>query len=333
MKSFFVSLLFVSAILLAGCGGKTGSEDEEGGGNVKATVAVKVVPLRRGDMKVAVQATGKTDAIRKEKLSSPVAGKVVSLKALVGASVQAGEVLAVIRTKESQEAISGAEALLRSAGTTEQRNEAQRTLELAKSSENTLPIRATFSGTVSSRAVSEGDLVAENGELFTIIDLSTLVFVADVPVRDLPSLAIGQRSTVILQTIPEKGLPAEVEAISPQTDVMSQTVKVRLGFLPMPDASRRLLKTDMIGEARITTGVHKGVFLVPRQALLRNDETNACSVVTFTPDSLALTLPVEVGGTTDSTAEISNHALKEGMNIITEGHYALADSTRITVVR
>jgi multidrug efflux pump subunit AcrA (membrane-fusion protein) len=333
MRFLFVSLLFAATILAAACAGKTGSEDEEGGENVKATVAVRVVPLRRGDMNVVVQATGKTDAIRKEKLSSPIAGKVVSLKALIGASVQAGEVLAVIRTKESQDAISGAEALVRAATTPEQRNEAQRALELAKSSETTLSVHASFSGTVSNRAVSEGDLVSENSELFTIIDMSTIMFVADVPVRNLPSVAIGQRSTVVLQTIPEKGLPAEVEAISPQTDVMSQTVIVRLGFLPMPDAARRLLKTDMTGEARITTGVQRGVFVVPKVAVLRNDETNTYSVVTFTPDSLAVTLPVELGATTDSTAEIADHELKEGMPIMIEGHYALADSTRITVVR
>jgi multidrug efflux pump subunit AcrA (membrane-fusion protein) len=333
MRSLFVSLLFVAAILDAGCGRKTASEDEEGGGNVKATVAVKVVPLLRGDIKVVVQATGKTDAIRKERLSSPVAGRVISLKVLEGGIVQAGEVLAIIRTKESQETISGAEALLRAAKTTEQRAEGERALKLAESAANTVVVRATFSGTVSSRAVNEGDLVAENADVFTIIDLSTLMFVADVPVRDLSSLVLGARCAIDLQSLSGEGLTAVVEAINPHTDVMSQTVKVRLKFLPMPSAVRRLLKTDMIGAVRITTGVHKGVFVVPKAALLRNDETNSYSIVTFTPDSLALTLPVEVKGMTDSTAEIANHGLKEGMSIITEGHYALADSTRITVVR
>jgi hypothetical protein len=36
---------------------------------------------------------------------------------------------------------------------------------------------------------------------------------------------------------------------------------------------------------------------------------------------------------TDSTFAITNQGLKEGMSILTEGNYALADSTHITVVR
>jgi hypothetical protein len=44
-------------------------------------------------------------------------------------------------------------------------------------------------------------------------------------------------------------------------------------------------------------------------------------------------MPVDVTGMTDSTVAISNHGLKEGMRIITEGNYALADSTHITVVQ
>jgi multidrug efflux pump subunit AcrA (membrane-fusion protein) len=136
-----------------------------------------------------------------------------------------------------------------------------------------------------------------------------------------------------LQTLTGKGLQASVEAINPQTDFTSQTLKVRLKFTGPASSLMKLLKTDMIGTARIVTGLHKGVFIVPKSAVLRNDETNTYSVVTFNADSLALSLPVDIAGMTDSTVAITNHGLKEGMSIISEGNYALADSTRITVVR
>jgi multidrug efflux pump subunit AcrA (membrane-fusion protein) len=331
MKTYLVSLIILT-IVVAGCGKKASSEDEEGR-SVKAMVEVKATPLRRGDMAIVVQAVGKVDALRKQKLFSPVAGKVTSLTVLEGTAVHAGDVLAVIQTKESQAAISGAEALVRSAKTNEEKSEAVRALELAKSSANSVSIRATDGGTVSTRSVSEGEFVAENAELFTVIDLSTLVFVADVPARDLSSLVLGQHCSISLQTIPGKSLPGEVEAINPQSDMMSQTVKVRVKFSSLSSGSRDLLKTDMIGTARIVTGNRKGVFIVPKVALLRNDEANTYTVVSFGSDSVAFSVPVQVIGMTDSTASISNHSLKEGMNIIIEGHYALADSTRITVVQ
>lgn len=332
MKTFLITLLFALSFIVVSCAKKTASEEDEGG-NVKATVAVKTISLHRGEMATVVESVGKVDALRKQKLFSPVAGKVTSLTALEGAAVAAGEVLAVIQTKESQSAIAGAEVLLRSSKSPEQKAEAQKALDLAKSSESSVAIRASFSGTVSTRSISEGEFVSENAELFTVIDFSTLVFVADVPARDLPSLSVGQHAAISLQTLTGKGLQASVEAINPQTDFTSQTLKVRLKFTGPASSLMKLLKTDMIGTARIVTGLHRGVFIVPKSAVLRNDETNAYSVVTFNADSLALSLPVDIAGMTDSTVAITNHGLKEGMSIISEGNYALADSTRITVVR
>ena len=332
MKTFLITLLFALSFIVVSCAKKTASEEDEGG-NVKATVAVKTISLHRGEMATVVESVGKVDALRKQKLFSPVAGKVTSLTALEGAAVAAGEVLAVIQTKESQSAIAGAEVLLRSSKSPEQKAEAQKALDLAKSSESSVAIRASFSGTVSTRSISEGEFVSENAELFTVIDFSTLVFVADVPARDLPSVSVGQHAAISLQTLTGKGLQASVEAINPQTDFTSQTLKVRLKFTGPASSLMKLLKTDMIGTARIVTGLHRGVFIVPKSAVLRNDETNAYSVVTFNADSLALSLPVDIAGMTDSTVAITNHGLKEGMSIISEGNYALADSTRITVVR
>ena len=332
MKTLLIGLVVAFSIIINGCRRSSGSDDEEGG-NVKATVSVRIISLHRGDMAALVQAVGKVDALRKEKLLSPVAGRVISVKVLEGSPVQAGEILAMVETKESQAAISGAEALLSSAKTQEQKAEAQRALDLAKSSQSSVAIRSAFGGTVATRSISEGEFVAENGELFTVIDQSTLVFVADVPARDLSLLKSGERATVQLQTSPEKDFQASVDVINPQIDAMSQTLKVRLKFTGLSSAARHLLRTDMIGTAKIIAGVHKGVFIVPKSAVLRNDETNTFSVVSFTTDSLALSMPVEVIGMTDSTVAIANHGLKVGMGILTEGNYALADSTRITVAQ
>ena len=85
--------------------------------------------------------------------------------------VQKGDVLAIIQTKESEATILGAESMLKSAGTAEQKAEAEHTLELARSTQSSVAVRAPFDGIVSTRSVSEGELVAENAELFTLVDL------------------------------------------------------------------------------------------------------------------------------------------------------------------
>src|SRR5271169_6909920 len=128
MKTFQTRLLLTTflCVALAGCTGRHsgGDEDESAASNASAVVAVKTAPVIRGDMETVVTATGSTDAIRKEKIITPIAGTLLSLKVLEGTPVHRGDLLAVIQPKETRAAITGAGALLRAAGTDSERREA-----------------------------------------------------------------------------------------------------------------------------------------------------------------------------------------------------------------
>jgi len=312
------------------CGAPQG-EDE--GPAPAATVTVQTASVTEGTAHLTVTAYGTSDALRKETISAPLAGKVVSLKAFEGTAVHKGDILAVLQTRESQSAILGAEGMLEAARTPEQKKEAREALELARSAQQSVNVTSRFGGLVASRAVNEGELVADNAPLFTIVDLSTVDFLADVPLHDVGQVAAGQTATITFQTIPDTEFRAIVDALSPASDPQSQTVRVRLLFGNMPAAHRALLRTEMAGTALIRTGTRPHALFVPKASLLRNDETGTYSVVTVTPDSLALHIPVSVGAVTDSTVEVESPRLRSGMPVITIGVYALADSTRVTVAR
>ena len=194
-------------------------------------------------------------------------------------------------------------------------------------------MHARSDGLVGTRSANAREFIAENAELLTLIDLSSIDFVADVLLRDLPSVRVDQPCTVQFQSLPGRRFTARVDAIYPQTDEQSQSIKVRLRFPDASSASNILLRTDMAGVARIVIGRHQKAFMVPRAALLRNDETATQSIMTMTDDSLAKAIPVSVGTTTDSLAEVMSAELHEGMNVIIEGNYALADSTRVAVAK
>ena len=332
MNLCLACLLIMSLLQIGGCRSK-GSGDDEEKPAPKALVTVKIDAVKEHDAAIIVSASGKTDALRKEKLYSPIAGKIVSLKVYEGSEVKRGEIVAVLQSKESNAAIVGAEAMANSAATPEAKEEADRQLRLARSTQNNVSVYSKFDGVISSRAVSEGELIAENGELMTIIDLSSIVFVADVPLHDLVSVKAGQPVTIRFQSFPGKEYPAIVDAINPQTDVQSQTVKTRLRLLPGRTAGSSPLRTDIVGTASLVTGIRHHSFFVPTPALLRDDENNSFSIVTLTPDSLSISLPVSVRSIGDSTAEIEGPGLSAGMPVITEGNYSLADSTRVTLAR
>jgi len=328
--SFF--LILSTSLLIDGCRQKLG-DDEDDPLATKAIVSVKVGTVSEQDAIVIVDALGKTDALRKEKSYTPIAGRIIALKALEGTKVKKGDILAIIQTKESEATILGAESMLKSAMTAEQKSEAERILKLARSTQNSINVCATFDGVVSSRSVSEGELIAENAELFTIVDLSTIDFLADVPLRDVSSVQRGERASVSFQSIPTKLFPAIVDAINPQTDIQSQTVKARLRFSTLNNSFLSLLRTEMIGTAQITTGIRRHALFVPKAALLRNDEDNSYSVVMMTDDSLAKIIPVIVGTSDEHSVEIRSEQLRAGKMIVIEGNYALADSTRLSVIR
>ncbi len=325
---FCLSLLLFA--MMAGCHPKQ-SDDDAGEQQAKAIVTVKTDKVVEHDAVLSVSALGRTDALRKEKIYSPIAGKIIAMKVYEGTEVKRGDVVAVIQSKESNAAIMGAEGMVQSAATPAGKAEAGVVLKLAQATQNSVSVVAKFNGIVSTRSASEGELVVENGELLTMIDLSTLDFVAEVTIHDFLSVKIGQHGDVRFQSIPGKMFPAVVDAINPQTDVQSQTIKVRLRFLRRDNDGEPLLRTDMIGAATIVTGTRRHALFVPKAAILRDDERNLYSIVTLTADSLAKTIPVSVRTATDSSVEVSGEGVHAGMPVIIEGNYSLADSTRVTV--
>ena len=327
-KSFSIVsvILFLS---LFGC--NRPKEESEDAPAVNVRVPVKISRLVQGNIESTVTAFGSTDALRKEKVVSPVVGRVILLKVLEGSLVKAGEVMIILRTREAQAAIEGAQALLRSATTERQKQEAKRALALADSLQPQITMRASFDGVVASRNVAVGELVGEQAELLTLIDPSMIVFIADVSINSISTIHPNLPARIRFPQFPIGQVNAVVEAISPQAETQSQSVKVRLHFRGLTSNQQRLMKTNVPGTAQIITDIHRNILLVQRSALLHDDESNLYSVVIMTQDSLAQIIPVTIGAQSDSIVEVHGNLLRAGQNVITRGQYALTDSTRVTV--
>lgn len=330
MKNVRVAcLITLVPLVIFGC--KKGESEEASASQSTAQVPVEVSIIRQGDINVTIDAFGQTEALHKETVLSPVAGTITAVRVLEGSPVHPGDTLAEILTKESQAAVTGANELLAAATTPEQKSEAERALQLAQRSQNRVSVVAHASGVVSSRAVVGGSLVAEGTELLTIVDPSSVDFVAQVPLRDLTSVGLGEAARVDVTLVNHTIYNAQVAAISPESDPQTQTVRVRLHFEGVTGDQRIFLKDGITGTAHIITSVRTSVFLAPTTALLRNDANDAYSIVTVTSDSLARSIPVSVGVIVDTTAEISGPGLKSGMSVVIAGNYVLPDSTRVTV--
>ena len=254
------SFLLALALMYCGCASKS-SESEEA--HATPVVPVTVAAVRLRTMEDIIEATGKTDALHKEKIFSPVAGRLISLKGVEGTVFAEGDLMATILPREVQSALIGAEAMLRDATTEAQKTEARRALDLAQQSQSTIRLTSRFAGTVATRNATEGELVSENTELFTLIDLRSLVFYANVPLSDIARIKKADAAIVRFAGQPRK-FSAVVDQVLPEADEQNQTAKVRLHFTPLSAADGALLRLDMNGSAQIIVGVHQRAVSVPR---------------------------------------------------------------------
>jgi multidrug resistance efflux pump len=179
---------------------------------------VTISRLVQGNIDSTLTAAGSTDVLRKEKVLSPVAGRVISVNVQEGSHVRLGDVMVVLRTRESQAAIEGADLLMRAATTERQREEAQRARALTDSLSPQIFLRASFDGLVASRNVSPGELVGEQAELLTVIDPSTVMFVAGIPITALSAIHPNLPARIRLPQFPALRLDAVVDAVSPQAE-------------------------------------------------------------------------------------------------------------------
>ncbi len=319
-----LALLALLASLLSGCAKEPSAETPP-----DVRVDVRTALVRFGEIDETISATGSTATLREAQLRSPITGVIVSFKFFNGDRITKGVVVAVVRTKEAQAAIQGAEELLRSALSDAQKAEAARALALANETANTVRIAAPFEGFLNSRSKNEMEVVSEGEQIAALLDPTSAYFIAEVPSASVRRIRVGQHAVVHFASRAGRSCPGAVQRIEPQMNPGDQTARVHIGF----DEPAADLESSLFGEASIIVGRREHVLIVPVAALLRDDEANTTSVMVIGADSLAHKVEVSVGLRRDTVAEVASGALSAGTAVVTEGAYGLPDSTKVRVVR
>lgn len=185
-------------------------------------------------------------------------------------------------------------------------------------------IRAPIDGTISRRDVKVGNMVQENEVAFHITDFDPLLAIMHVPERELQILNIGQKTALLIDALPGVRFEGFVKRISPTIDPATGTFKVTI---EVQDRSSRL-KPGMFGRVLVTHDTRENTLLVPKSAVVREDDQASVFVVR---DSVAIRLPVVVGYENESSIEVVS-GLTEGEHIITTGQGGLQDSSRVEVI-
>ncbi|MHB8579691.1 MAG: efflux RND transporter periplasmic adaptor subunit [Ignavibacteriaceae bacterium] len=318
-----IAAIFVLAVFVSGC-----ANDAKETPTPPVVVQVKVDYVRTGTIDQTVTATGQTSVQKVFQITSPLTGVIVKFKYYNGDVINKGDEVCLIRTKESQAAITGAELLLKNAVTSKQKSQAEVELNAARKNSNEVKITTPFTGILIKKVKNEGEVIAEGEQIGALINDASIIFIANVPAASISKIKKGEKVNLKFASHEGKEFFGTVKTIEPSVNSADQTIPVQIQF----NGEHKIFEDALFGEASILTNELSNQLVVPIKAVLHNDEDNTNSVYLVNSDSIAYSINVGVIQKSDSTAAISSPSIKKGMPVIVEGSYGLPDSTKVNAV-
>ncbi len=227
------------------------------------------------------------------------------------------EHLRTLNTAGKDAQINGARAQVASARSTMQTAQAQ----LAYTE-----VRALISGVVADRPLFPGDVAQPGTPMMTIMDISTIKAVVNVPQNQASAVKPGQLALIKVGDADED-IPAKVSVVSPATDPSSTTIQV---WVAVANPGERL-KPGTNVHVTIVTEVLTNVTVVPATAVLPSDE-GGLIVDTVGADSTIHQKKVEVGVREPDKVQILS-GVSPGDQIVVVGGVGLDDNAKVRIVK
>jgi RND family efflux transporter MFP subunit len=185
----------------------------------------------------------------------------------------------------SQRALEDARLAVESARA--QQSDAEARLALARSQLGKATVRAPFSGIVSERPASTGDVVQPGSELFTIVDPASMRLEARVPSTELAFVREGFQVEFEVTGYEGRTFLGRISRVIPTVDPVSRQVTV---FVTIPNVEGRLVG-GLYAEGRLAARARSGL-LVPAEAV---DLATVPPTVLRLRGGVVELIPVEVG--------------------------------------
>jgi multidrug efflux pump subunit AcrA (membrane-fusion protein) len=183
-------------------------------------------------------------------------------------------------------------------------------------------ITSPISGIVSDRPVYPGEMPASGTPLMTIVDISSVVARANVPVQEAGFIKVGRPATI---TGPDGDIAGKVVVVSPAVNPNTTTVEV---WIQAPNPEEKLKPGGTVRVA-IKAETLQDVTLVSSSAILNSDEGGQI-VIVVTPDNIAHQHKVSIGVRQGINVEIVS-GVNEGDKVVTVGGLGLDDGAKVVI--
>jgi RND family efflux transporter MFP subunit len=175
---------------------------------------------------------------------------------------------------------------------------------------------------VSERQVNVGEMASAGMPLITIVDISQVRAVANVPVKEASSIRVGRPARV---AGPAGDIPGTVAVVSPAANANATTVEV---WVQIANPGERL-KPGETARVSIIAETIQNTLVIPASALL-NGEEGRQKVMVVSSDSVAHERAVTVGVRQGDRVQILSGVLA-GDQVVTSGGLGLEDKAKVGI--
>lgn len=178
--------------------------------------------------------------------------------------------------------------------------------------------------TIAERYVDEGDTVAANTQLFSIVELDPVMAVIQITEKDYPLVVVGQQAVLRTDAFSERMFAGEVSRIAPIFHESSRQARIEIR-VSNPD---RLLKPGMFTRCTLELKQVKDTTSVPEMAITRRNNRDGIFWVTEDGNSVKW-IEVDIGLQTNELVEIGDISLSGKVVIL--GQQFLNDNSSVRI--
>ena len=291
-------IIFATAVAVAACQGGNAAEADSAAVETSTVGTENIAVVKSGNLQSGPMVSGSLSPEREAQVRAQVGGSVLQTYADQGQPVRAGQTLARIEAGGLQDVFLSARAgvtaavnnadiasrelaraeKLLAAGAIAERDieqarrsaiaanaalaDARARLATAQKQVRNTVVTAPFSGVVSARAVSAGDVVQPGGELFTVVDPSSMRLEASVPAEYLTQVRVGTATSYTVSGYPGREFTGRVTRINPIADPATRQVRI---VVTIPNSGGALVG-GLFANGRLATQTASGL-IVPASAI------------------------------------------------------------------
>ncbi len=341
-------------VYLRGCEVKEETETKE----AAKPISVEVTTVKTDTVEEIIHTQGTLYARESASISPKMPGKIAQLLVDEGDEIKAGSIVAVLddsqfilAKKQAEQCLLQARASFQNAENDYERmkelheqdsiakqkydhvltayriaeanlSQAKIAIELATIRLADTRIASPLTGTITRKEMNLGEMAAPGKPIFIVEHLDTLELKADLSSLWLGQVSLGLPARITVDGIDE-AIMARIDAISPRVDkqLRSAEITVRL------DNQARKLRPGLYARLELILAQHTNVLTVPRQSLLKRDDT---TYVYRVRQGIAEKVPVKLGIRHGSAVEIIA-GLNAEETIVTIGNNNLQGGERVII--